>query len=538
MTTHRRRLVRSDFGALLLVGAFLAPGCSTGGKPAEDAATAPAPQEAASTPAGQAPPAGESPAEAEAPLPEVASPYDALPPQVRSRFDQRFTGDLDEMVKRRMVRAGVTFNRTHYFIDKGEQRGLAYESLRSFEEQINKTLGTGNLKVHVVFVPLARSELLTALTDGRVDMVAAQLTITPERQQLADFTIPVRTGVSEIVVTGPDAPVLSSIEDLSGKSVFVRPSSSYHASLVELNGRLSAAGMAPVTIAPAPEVLEDDDILEMVNAGLVPITVVDDYLAEFWEQVFTAAKPHKDLTLRTGGNIAVAVRKDNPRMKAAGDDWIRKNGLGTAFGNVLNKRYLQNTGYAAAATSEAERRKFRELVSLFRKYSGQYDLDFLLMAAQGYQESRLDQGAKSQVGAIGVMQVMPKTGAERSRRGQIHSSADGQVPRRPGDRSAEQGIDGLRGLQRRARPAEAIAGHRQAARPEPEPLVRERRAHRVRAHWSRDRAVRQQHLQVLRRLQADPGAAGSAGGSQEAGREVKGLAERLPRTFRPPRGVV
>ena len=134
---------------------------------------------------------------------------------------QRFTGDLDQMVKRRIIRAGVTFNRTHYFIDKGEQRGMAYESLRSFEEQINKTLKTGNLKVHVVFVPLPRADLLTALTDGRVDMVAAQLTVTPERRQLVDFSIPVRTDVSEVVVTGPGAPALTSLDDLSGQAVFV-----------------------------------------------------------------------------------------------------------------------------------------------------------------------------------------------------------------------------------------------------------------------------------------------------------------------------
>jgi membrane-bound lytic murein transglycosylase MltF len=394
-------------GAILLLTAILATDCSSGGTPEENPAPAP-------TPAAPAAPnaAAEATAGGDAPLPEVASPYDALPPQVRSRFEERFTGDLDEMLKRRMIRAGVTFNRTHYFIDKGEQRGMAYESLRSFEDQINTSFKTGNLKVHVVFVPLARTDLLPALADGRVDVVAAQLTITPERQRLVDFTTPVRGGVSEIVVTGPGAPQLSSVEDLSGHSVFVRPSSSYHASLVELNGRLAAAGKAPVTITAAPEALEDDDILEMVNAGLVPITVVDDYLAEFWGQVFTAATPHKDLALRTGGEIAVAVRRDNPKLKAAGDDWIRKHGLGTAFGNVLNKRYLQSTGYAAAAASEAERRKFRELVALFRKYAGQYDLDFLLMAAQGYQESRLDQGAKSQVGAIGVMQVMPSTGAE------------------------------------------------------------------------------------------------------------------------------
>jgi membrane-bound lytic murein transglycosylase MltF len=406
MAPHRSRRPRALVPRLLVIAALLDTACAGGEKPA-----APAAGESASSPVAQARSDDKS-AAAEAPLPEVASPYDVLPPNVRAVIGERFTGDLDEMVKRRIVRAGVTFNRTHYFIDKGEQRGMAYESLRSFEEQINKTIKTGNLTVHVVFVPLARADLLTALTDGRVDMVAAQLTVTPERRQLVDFSIPVRSQVSEIVVTGPGAPALSSPDDLSGQAVFVRPSSSYHASLVALNGRLKAAGKAPVTITDAPGALEDDDILEMVNAGLVPITVVDDYLAEFWQQVFPSARAHQEIALRTGGEIAVAVRKGNPKLKAAGDDWIRKNGLGTAFGNVVNKRYLQNTGYAATATSEAERRKFRALVELFQKYSGQYDLDFLLMAAQGYQESRLDQGAKSRVGAIGVMQVMPKTGAE------------------------------------------------------------------------------------------------------------------------------
>ena len=411
MALFLSRRPRALFGGFFVSAALLAAGCSGGEQPAAPAAAPTPTANPASTTASRTPAVHGSAAD-DSPLPEVASPYDVLPANVRAVMNERFTGDLDEMVKRRIIRAGVTFNRTHYFIDKGEQRGMAYESLRSFEDQINKTLKTGNLKVHVVFVPLARGELLTALTDGRVDMVAAQLTVTPERRQMVDFTVPVRTDVSEIIVTGPGAPALSSPDDLSGHAVFVRPSSAYHASLVALNGRLKAAGKPPVTITEAPEALEDDDILEMVNAGLVPITVVDDYLAEFWQQVFTSARPHKDVALRTGGEIAVAVRKGNPKLKAAGDDWIRKNGLGTAFGNVLNKRYLQSTSYASTATSEADRRKFRELVALFQKYSGQYDLDFLLMAAQGYQESRLDQGAKSRVGAIGVMQVMPKTGAE------------------------------------------------------------------------------------------------------------------------------
>jgi membrane-bound lytic murein transglycosylase MltF len=259
---------------------------------------------------------------------------------------------------------------------------------------------------------MSRDQLGPALTSGKIDMVAAMVTVRPELEKIAAFSTPTRENVNEVVVTGPGAPPIKTVDDLSGQEVFVRKDSVYYESLTAISEQLKAKGKTGVIINEAPDVLEDDDILEMVNAGLVPITVVDDYLAEFWQQVFTSATPHKDIALRTGGEIAVAVRKGNPKLKAAGDDWIRKNGLGTAFGNVLNKRYLQSTGYASSATSEAERRKFRELVALFQKYSGQYDLDFLLMAAQGYQESRLDQGAKSKVGAIGVMQVMPKTGAE------------------------------------------------------------------------------------------------------------------------------
>jgi membrane-bound lytic murein transglycosylase MltF len=94
------------------------------------------------------------------------------------------------------------------------------------------------------------------------------------------------------------------------------------------------------------------------------------------------------------------------------DDFIRTHGKGTVFGNSLLKRYFQNAKYVKDATNEAEMRKFNATVALFRKYGDQYDMDYLLMMAQGYQESRLDQNAKSHVGAVGVMQVMPATGQD------------------------------------------------------------------------------------------------------------------------------
>ena len=368
---------------------------------------------ACSSPQGSpAEPAAPVAAADDAPIPPTASPYDALPPAARQLIDQPFTGDLDELIKRRMIRVAVTFNRTHYFIDEGQERGLTFESLKRFEEDLNAELKTGNLKVHVVLLPMSREQMYPALAGGTVDMVAAMVTVTPEREKLVAFSTPTRTNVNQVIVTGPGAPPIATLDDLSDQDVFVRKVSIYAESIATLNEQLKQRGRPPVRITEAPDVLEDDDILEMVNAGLVPITIVDDYLADFWSKVFTDLKVRSDVPVRTGGVLAVAFRKENPKLRAKVNDWIAKHGKGDGFRNVLERRYLQNVKYAKNAAADSERRKFAAVIELFRKYGKQYDVDYLLMAAQGYQESTLDQNVKSPVGAIGVMQIMPPTGKE------------------------------------------------------------------------------------------------------------------------------
>ena len=383
---------------LLFALVLWASGCSNSASPPVAASDA------------QAPTTGTQAASAaNEPLLPLASESE-LPESLRAVIDRPFTGDLDGMEERRMIRVGVTFNRTHYFVDRGTQRGLSYAHLKQFETNLNAARRTGHLRNHVVFVPLSRELLLPALTSGRVDVVAAQLTITPERQQIVDFSNPVRRNVNEVVVTAPGAPVVKSAEDLSGQSVFVRPSSSYADSLRTLNARLEREGRPPVTIVDAPEYLEDDDLLEMVNAGLVTTTIVDDYLADFWAQIFTDMIVNRTATLRTGGDLAIAFRKNSPKLAAEANEFIRTHGLGTEFGNVLARRYLRNTQLASRATTGADRERFLAQRDLFRKYGDRYRLDYLLMMAKGYQESRLNQDARSRVGAIGVMQLMPATG--------------------------------------------------------------------------------------------------------------------------------
>jgi membrane-bound lytic murein transglycosylase MltF len=351
-------------------------------------------------------------AAADTPIPDTASPLDALPEYVRLAMDKPFTGDFDEMIKRRAIRVGLTFNRTHYFIDKGQERGLTYEALKLFENDLNTDLKTGNLKVHVVIVPMSRDLLAPSLLKGNVDMIAAMVTVRPELEAIAAFSEPTRTNVSQVVITGPGAPTIATADDLAGHEVFVRKASAYFDTLSKLNEQLKARGKPAVVINEAPDVLEDDDILEMVNAGLVPITIVDDYLADFWSQVFPGITVHKDVAVRSGGRLAVAFRKENPKLRAALNDWIRKHQKGDAFRNTIERRYLQNVKYVKNAAADTERRKLAAVGEIFKKYGEEYKVDYLLMAAQGYQESTLDQDVKSPVGAIGVMQVMPPTGKE------------------------------------------------------------------------------------------------------------------------------
>jgi membrane-bound lytic murein transglycosylase MltF len=347
----------------------------------------------------------------EKPLAPPADPARGRIP--REEMVKQWTGDFDGMVKRRIIRVLTPYSRTHYFIDKGIPRGVVYEAGVKLEEHLNKVLKTTPATmVHVVFVPTSRDALYQSLVDGRGDVIAANVTITPEREKLVDFTVPSRTNSNQIVVTGPGSPAINTLDDLAGKHVGVREKSLQFDSLTQLNARFKKEGKAEIVIKTVPLSLEDEDILEMVNSGLLKAAVVDDLIAEFWKLILPNLNPRPAVVVRSEGAIAMAVRKNSPKLLAVLNPFVKANKEGTLFGNEILRKYLKNTNYAKNATSDAEIKKFRALVELFKKYGDKYDLDYVLMMAQGYQESQLDQNAKSHVGAIGVMQVMPATGKE------------------------------------------------------------------------------------------------------------------------------
>ena len=322
-------------------------------------------------------------------------------------------GDLDGMVKRRRIDAVVTFSQTNFFLDGAEQRGISYEALRFFEKELNRKSGRGHLKINLVIVPVRRDRLIPALVEGRADLALANLTITPERQKLVDFSAPVFTEVSEVVVTGPGIEPVEKVEDLSEREVVVRASSSYYESLRSLNRRFEQQGIAPVKLTPADEHLEVEELLEMVNAGHIPMTVVDSYLADFWSQVFPDITVRYDVTVAEGGEIAWAFRKESPELKEFVDDFVTSQyKKGTLTGNILFKRYLRSTQWVEKSLSDEGVERFERTRKLFKEYADEYGFEWPMLAALAYQESRLDHSLRSPRGAVGIMQILPSTAAD------------------------------------------------------------------------------------------------------------------------------
>jgi membrane-bound lytic murein transglycosylase MltF len=330
------------------------------------------------------------------------------------QINKKWNGDFDGMVERRKIRVLVAHNQLMFFFDKARIRGVSYEAFHAFENFINKQLKTGTRKVKMVYLPVPRDKLLPWLVEGRGDIAAANLTITDERRKSVDFSRPIYKNVSEILVSGPDAPVVESLDMLSGTKIHVRLSSSYYEHLLRLNETFQKEGKPPVEIIAISEYLEDSDLLEMVNAGLISMIVVDDHKANFWAQIFNKIKLHPGIAVNRGGNIAWAIRKDSPKLKKIVDEFVRNHQKGTLLGNILFKRYLENNQWAKNALGPEEQKKFQALSDLFVKYSTQYDFDYLMIAALAYQESQMDHSRKSHVGAIGIMQVLPSTAADKN----------------------------------------------------------------------------------------------------------------------------
>jgi membrane-bound lytic murein transglycosylase MltF len=333
--------------------------------------------------------------------------------EIMEHANEPWRGDLDGMTERGFLRILTVHNPLFFSFDGAEEKGMVAELGKLLEDHLAEEIGRVRSPT-IVLMPVSRDELIPGLIKGRGDLVMGNLTITPERQKLVDFGPPIHPNVDELVITGPAVKNISLLDDLVKTGLYVRPSSSYFEHLQALNARREAQGKQPIPITEADENLEDYDLLDMINAGVLKAVVVDSHKAAFWEQVFDKIEVHRDISVHSGNRIAWAMRKDSPGLMKSITAFSETVKKGSLLGNILRERYLGNTDWLDNALEDEDRERYEETIEIIKRYAGKYEFDWLIIAAQAYQESRFDQSKRSSAGAIGVMQLMPTTAADEA----------------------------------------------------------------------------------------------------------------------------
>jgi len=320
-------------------------------------------------------------------------------------------GDLDSMIARRRIRALVPYTHLYYTIELNKRSGIAFEALNLFENSLNQQLHLKPHQVQIIFIPVNRSQVIPLLRDGYADLAYAGMAITEERKELVDFSIPSITGLKEIIVGGPTAPKLNSLDDLAGQEIYLREGSSYESATLRLNDSLKKKGLRPVKIKAIDPYLESEDILEMINSGVIPFSAMVEDVAQLWSNVMDSLVLYDKFPLDSNVAYGMVFRKDSPDLKAAADKFLKQNAKGTLMGNMLYNKYVKNVDLLPDMYSNKTISQVKVLKAPFLKYADRYQLDWLLLIAQGYQESGLNQELISNRGAVGIMQVLPSTAA-------------------------------------------------------------------------------------------------------------------------------
>jgi membrane-bound lytic murein transglycosylase F len=315
---------------------------------------------------------------------------------------QKFTGDLTQLKKRRIIRILTRDNPRNYFIHRGHLMGFEYELAKKFAKQQGLYV--------VMVVPPKWEDLIPWLKHGYGDVIAAGMSITPDRKRIKGISFASSYGsFYEAIITRRDDRSFKNIFSLKGRTVVVRQSSSYWEMLKQLQKK-----QLGFKLIAAPENMETEQILTNVANGKYDLTMVDENIFNLDQQ----AKRKLKLAIRVGSPISYGwmVRENNPQLKNAISRFFRKEYRGL-FYNLLYRKYYTNKKttrkfqqqFKVGLNQQYAISKFDHLI---KKHSASHKLPWCIIASQIYHESRFDAKVKAWDGGIGLMQLMPETARE------------------------------------------------------------------------------------------------------------------------------
>ena len=319
--------------------------------------------------------------------------------------ENRWTGDFEQLKDKRAIRILVPVSNPFFFIDGFKKYGTATALIQAFQKYLNEEV-VNQTYIRTIIIPASRATILDRLAEGYGDVVIANLTITPERKEKVDFAVPIVTGVKEIIVAAPGSPELSSLNDLSGKTIHTRTFSSYHEHLVRLNKALAKKGLAPVTIKPVNDEIEDDNLLAIAAEGLIDYMVIDHRKMEFWQGIYKDLVPYPNLAIDTGGEIAWGVRKNNPELLKIVSDFCRIKQNEAKDLEKLRKN-TEKEFIHFSNLEEGSVGAFKNLYPLFKKAGEEFSIPPLFLAGIAFEQSGFFDEKVGRYGELGIMQLAP-----------------------------------------------------------------------------------------------------------------------------------
>ena len=324
-----------------------------------------------------------------------------------------WTGTYEQMLQRGLIRVAVPYDRTIYVNDKAVPKGIAVQMSKAMQAWMTRQYAAelkGKALV-IKLVPTQYADLLSSLTAGKADMVIGDLGLYHPSKNAHEYLLHHAYKLDrEVLVSGPSAIAIRSTEDLAGQTVYGGRNTNFPSTIQEINTGLRNKGKPPVNILSPLGTLDGEDLLEMVDAGLIPFVIISDWKAKLWQPIYKHMVIHDDIFTKDAGWIGYGVRSSNQDLSEAINSFIGSDAYDQALKAYRGEDYKAHMQGLKDPIEKSAWARFESMRPLFQKYGTQYNLDPLFIAALGFQETLLNQSAVSKVGAIGVMQLMPATG--------------------------------------------------------------------------------------------------------------------------------
>jgi membrane-bound lytic murein transglycosylase MltF len=330
-----------------------------------------------------------------------------------TKVPEIWSGSYSEMFQRGEIRMAVPYDRTIYINDKGTPRGLSIQISKGLAKWINAKYSSqlkGKL-ISIKLVPTISAELLNSLISGRADIAVGDIGLYEPISNSHDLIVNHASRVEqEVLVTGPSSPVLQKMTDLSGQTVYGSRNTNFQMTLGALNEELRRDGRPPVNLISPLGDLDDEDLLEMLNAGLIQYVIVGNWKFKLWQSIYKNIVMHEELSVKDVGWIGWVVRANNQDLNDDLSGFYQSDEFDQSRRAFRQEDYKEHLKGLKDPIDKMAWARFESMRPLFNKFGAEYKLNPLFIASLGFQETLLNQSAVSGVGAIGVMQLMPATG--------------------------------------------------------------------------------------------------------------------------------